>query len=176
MTDLGDRMVTDYLARLEREVADLPAPRRQELLADITEHIRDARAELDPETPEDVSAILTNLGDPAVVGEAAGAELGLPQSGLPGLGLSGSGLSGLGLPQPGPPGLGLPGLGLPEAGPQARAPEPPGRGLWPKLLIGAGVAMAAFVLLACAGAFFFQSSSGPAEQQMVTPVPATTTP
>ncbi|CAB65588.1 MULTISPECIES: HAAS signaling domain-containing protein [Streptomyces] len=53
--------VRDYLAAVEREASALPADRRQELLADLAEHIDVTRAERpDVATGE----ILAGLGTP----------------------------------------------------------------------------------------------------------------
>ena len=50
MTDQHDRMVGEYLDAVRRATVDLPPDRRDDLLADLSEHIATARAELDPET------------------------------------------------------------------------------------------------------------------------------
>lgn len=56
-------VVRQYLAAVEREAAALPAERRQELVADLAEHIEIALAER-PGSSED---ILRELGDPRVI-------------------------------------------------------------------------------------------------------------
>ncbi|MXG30489.1 HAAS signaling domain-containing protein, partial [Streptomyces sp. YIM 132580] len=53
-------LVREYLATVERESTALPAAARQELLADLSEHIEVARTE----RPGDVRAILHEVGDP----------------------------------------------------------------------------------------------------------------
>ncbi|MEU3600246.1 hypothetical protein ABZ714_16240 [Streptomyces sp. NPDC006798] len=65
--------VHDYLAAVEREGSALPADRRQELVADLAEHIEIARAER-PDTP--VGEILAELGDPRTIAATALAEAG----------------------------------------------------------------------------------------------------
>lgn len=76
MTDQHDRMVGEYLDAVRRATVDLPPDRRDDLLADLSEHIATARAELDPETEAGVRDILERLGDPASI--AAEARLGTP--------------------------------------------------------------------------------------------------
>ncbi|GHA91829.1 HAAS signaling domain-containing protein [Streptomyces termitum] len=65
--------VRDYLAAVEREVSTLPADRRQELLADLAEHIAVTRAEHPGATDGEV---LAELGDPRVIAATALAEAG----------------------------------------------------------------------------------------------------
>lgn len=77
--------VHDYLAAVEREGSALPADRRQELVADLAEHIEITRAER-PGTP--VGEILAELGDPRTIAatalaEAGGAATAGPGSGTP---------------------------------------------------------------------------------------------
>jgi hypothetical protein len=59
-----DRMVGAYLKRLNRELEGVARPRREQLVADIGEHIAAARAELGDPTPSDVSAMLDQIGRP----------------------------------------------------------------------------------------------------------------
>ncbi|MER5814105.1 HAAS signaling domain-containing protein [Streptomyces californicus] len=66
--------VRDYLAAVEREASALPAGRRQELVADLAEHIEVTRAE-QPATP--VGDILAGLGDPRTIAATALAEAGV---------------------------------------------------------------------------------------------------
>ncbi|MFK3732298.1 HAAS signaling domain-containing protein [Streptomyces sp. NPDC088090] len=65
--------VRDYLSAVEREVSTLPADRRQELLADLAEHIAVTRAEHPGATDREV---LAELGDPRVIAATALAEAG----------------------------------------------------------------------------------------------------
>ncbi|MFG2768093.1 HAAS signaling domain-containing protein [Streptomyces rubiginosohelvolus] len=65
-------LVRDYLATVERESTALPPAARQELLADLSEHIEVARAE----RPSDVRAILHEVGDPRTIASTALQELG----------------------------------------------------------------------------------------------------
>jgi uncharacterized membrane protein len=76
MTNQHDRMVGEYLDAVRRATVDLTPDRRDDLLADLSEHIATARAELDPETEAGVRNILDRLGDPVSI--AAEARLGAP--------------------------------------------------------------------------------------------------
>ncbi|MFE9016360.1 HAAS signaling domain-containing protein [Streptomyces cyaneofuscatus] len=68
----NNTLVREYLATVERESTALPAAARQELLADLSEHIEVARAE----RPGDVRAILREVGDPRTIASTALHELG----------------------------------------------------------------------------------------------------
>ncbi|MFE3074143.1 HAAS signaling domain-containing protein [Streptomyces sp. NPDC059247] len=65
--------VRAYLSAVERETSTLPADRRQELLADLAEHIEVSRAER-PDAP--VGEVLAGLGDPRTIAATALAEAG----------------------------------------------------------------------------------------------------
>ena len=71
MTTEVDALILRYLQDLERELYDLPANRRQELLDEVGEHIATARAGLDPETEAGVRTMLERLGDPADIAAEA---------------------------------------------------------------------------------------------------------
>jgi uncharacterized membrane protein len=64
-------IVEGYLARLEAELGSAPADRRRELLADVREHITEARATLEQETDADLLNILDRLGEPAELAREA---------------------------------------------------------------------------------------------------------
>jgi uncharacterized membrane protein len=66
-------LVRDYLTTVEREASALPADRRQELLADLTEHIEVTRAERPGAA---IGEILAELGDPRTIASTALAESG----------------------------------------------------------------------------------------------------
>ena len=71
MTQHHDRLVEEYLAAVASAGPDLPPHRRDDLLADLREHIASARADLTPETEAGMRTILARLGDPAsIVAEA----------------------------------------------------------------------------------------------------------
>ncbi|GAA1934252.1 hypothetical protein GCM10009837_70140 [Streptomyces durmitorensis] len=65
--------VRDYLSAVEREASALPADRRQELLADLAEHIEVTRAER-PDAP--IGEVLAALGDPRTIAATALTEAG----------------------------------------------------------------------------------------------------
>ena len=72
MSDSTDKLVDDYLDRLEQELANFPAARRRELVQEISGHIAEARAALDDETEADVRNLLDRIGDPADIAAEAG--------------------------------------------------------------------------------------------------------
>ncbi|MEU4063776.1 hypothetical protein AB0F25_15310 [Streptomyces wedmorensis] len=72
MTGTEHPLVTDYLTTIEREASFLPAGRREELLADLREHL--AVAVGDEPDPETVRAALERLGSPSAIVAAARAE------------------------------------------------------------------------------------------------------
>ncbi|MER7949004.1 hypothetical protein ABTY59_16610 [Streptomyces sp. NPDC096079] len=72
MTGTAHPLVSDYLATIEREASFLPAGRREELLADLREHL--AVAVGDEQDPETVRAALERLGSPSAIVAAARAE------------------------------------------------------------------------------------------------------
>jgi uncharacterized membrane protein len=78
----ADQIVSGYLARLENALADLPAPRRAELLDDVGSHIAQARSSLAEETDAALLNILDKLGDPADIAADARERLGT-RPGLP---------------------------------------------------------------------------------------------
>ncbi|MFI7005218.1 HAAS signaling domain-containing protein [Streptomyces sp. NPDC050145] len=65
--------IQDYLVSVEREAAGLPAERRQELIADLAEHIAVALAE----RPGTETEVLRELGDPRAIAATALAEAGV---------------------------------------------------------------------------------------------------
>ncbi len=60
-----------YLRRLRTELRGLPKDRRQEILAQVNEHIAAHRPEAGTEGEQDMAAILKRLGDPAEIGADA---------------------------------------------------------------------------------------------------------
>ncbi|MFE8977939.1 hypothetical protein ACFYM7_31675 [Streptomyces cyaneofuscatus] len=79
--------VRDYLSAVEREASALPADRRQELLADLSEHIEVTRAE----RPDAViGEILAELGDPRTIAATALADSGTGPAASPAWGGSGA--------------------------------------------------------------------------------------
>lgn len=67
MKNLADP-VRSYLSTVEREASALPADRRQELLADLAEHIEVTRAERPDAT---IDEVLAELGDPRTIAATA---------------------------------------------------------------------------------------------------------
>jgi uncharacterized membrane protein len=66
-----DFLVNDYLRAVEQALDGVPANRRAELLAGLSDHITAKRAELGPEASEvEVRSVLDLLGDPADVAAA----------------------------------------------------------------------------------------------------------
>lgn len=78
MTTSSDELVRDYLDRLGRSAAALPAADREELLEQITGHISSARADAvaagEGDSPEVVRGVLDRLGPPEEVAAAATGE------------------------------------------------------------------------------------------------------
>ncbi|MFE0379321.1 hypothetical protein ACFW1M_27955 [Streptomyces inhibens] len=72
--------IRDYLSAVEREACALPADRRQELLADLAEHIEVTRAER-PDAA--IGEVLTELGDPRTIAATALSEAGNGAAGAP---------------------------------------------------------------------------------------------
>jgi len=58
------RQVGEYLRRLQRSMGDVPAERREEILAEIEEHIAELLAENPAETDADVRNVLERVGHP----------------------------------------------------------------------------------------------------------------
>ncbi|MFE6157801.1 hypothetical protein ACFQ7F_02640 [Streptomyces sp. NPDC056486] len=70
--------IRDYLYAVEREASALSADHRQELLADLAEHIEVTRAERPDAT---IGEILAELGDPRTIAATALAEAGTGAAG-----------------------------------------------------------------------------------------------
>jgi hypothetical protein len=69
--DRLDRLVEDYLGAVSYACVDLPPEQRDELVADLREHIAAARAVLYQPTEAAVRTILDRLGEPAAIAEEA---------------------------------------------------------------------------------------------------------
>jgi hypothetical protein len=72
-TSEADKLVQRYLARLDAALQGIDASRREEILADVREHIEQGRDELDTDDAVDVRALLNRVGDPAAIAAEAGA-------------------------------------------------------------------------------------------------------
>jgi uncharacterized membrane protein len=73
-----DRLVEDYLGAVSYACADLPRGRRDDLIADLREHIAAAREVLYQPTEAAIRTILERLGEPSAIAEEA--RLGEPLS------------------------------------------------------------------------------------------------
>jgi uncharacterized membrane protein len=72
MTRTRPRAVGEYLRQLERSLKDLPTDRRNEIVAEIEEHIDGRLAELGEEPGEaGIRNVLERLGDPADIADEA---------------------------------------------------------------------------------------------------------
>ena len=67
MTSDADRLVDEYLNRLNGELGDLPRARRRELTNEIADHIAEARSQLEVESEAEIRNVLDRLGDPAEI-------------------------------------------------------------------------------------------------------------
>jgi hypothetical protein len=70
-----NRIVEEYLDRLEVACRTMPGGKRRELVAEISQHIRDARERDQPETEETLREILLRTGRPEDIATASGASL-----------------------------------------------------------------------------------------------------
>jgi hypothetical protein len=69
----ADQLVRRYLAQLDAALQGVDASRRQEILAEVHEHIEEGRTGLDPDDGASVRTLLSRVGDPAVIAAEAGA-------------------------------------------------------------------------------------------------------
>jgi HAAS domain-containing protein len=67
MTNIEHPLAATYLEAVAREAATLAPDRRNELIADLTEHIEVAFAERPARTEAEVKAVLDRLGDPRTI-------------------------------------------------------------------------------------------------------------
>ncbi len=73
----ADRLVEEYLARLESELAGMPRGGRREVIDGIEAHIQESLADLGPDDEAGVRNVLERLGDPAEIAAEAGERFGL---------------------------------------------------------------------------------------------------
>jgi uncharacterized membrane protein len=71
MSTNADKLVDDYLKRLNAELRGLPRARRRELVEEISEHIAAARAEFDREDEARIRTLLDQLGEPGDIAAEA---------------------------------------------------------------------------------------------------------
>jgi HAAS domain-containing protein len=69
----ADKLVRRYLEQLDAALQGVDASRREEILADVHEHIEQGRDGLDTDDAADVQNLLARVGDPAVIAAEAGA-------------------------------------------------------------------------------------------------------
>ena len=69
----ADKLVRRYLEQLDAALQGTDASRREEILADVHEHIEQGRDRLDTDGAADVRNLLARVGDPAVIAAEAGA-------------------------------------------------------------------------------------------------------
>jgi hypothetical protein len=69
----ADKLVQRYLAQLDAALQGVDASRREEILADVHEHIEQGRDGLGTDDTADVRTLLDRVGDPAVIAAEAGA-------------------------------------------------------------------------------------------------------
>lgn len=67
----SNKIISDYLQRVELELEGVPTARQHELLTDLREHIEAERASLREESAADVLRIINRLGDPSRIAAAA---------------------------------------------------------------------------------------------------------
>jgi uncharacterized membrane protein len=72
MKSTTDKLVEEYLERLNRELAGFPRARRRELVDEISGHIAEARAHLETENEAEIRTLLDRLGDPTDIAAEAG--------------------------------------------------------------------------------------------------------
>lgn len=73
MSTSPDRLVEEYLDRLEHELSDFPSARRRELVQEISDHIAEARAGVPNQSEAEIRNLLDRTGDPAdIAAEARG--------------------------------------------------------------------------------------------------------
>ncbi len=77
MNGTRHREVGEYLRRLQRSMGDLPAQRRDEILAEIEEHISEDLAERPAATDADVRNVLERVGDPGDIAAEARERFGI---------------------------------------------------------------------------------------------------
>lgn len=71
MSYVPEPEIQDYLDRLAGAAQDLPQARRDDLVGEIEQHIRQAVAEKPPATRDEMLALLAQVGDPAEIAAAA---------------------------------------------------------------------------------------------------------
>jgi uncharacterized membrane protein len=78
MTPTTHPAVQDWLRAVDRALGDLPRARREELVAELREHVDAALAEVADPTEADVRTVLDRLGSPADIAAEAADRFGAP--------------------------------------------------------------------------------------------------
>ena len=68
-----DQIIADYLHRLDVALSRLPESRRRQLVTEIDEHIKEARAELSDQSEASIRELLDRVGQPDDIAAEAGA-------------------------------------------------------------------------------------------------------
>jgi hypothetical protein len=71
--DEADKLVRRYLTQLDTALQGVETSRRQEILAEVHEHIEEQRTGLDPDDTASVRTLLDKVGEPAAIAAEAGA-------------------------------------------------------------------------------------------------------
>nr|MBA3430369.1 hypothetical protein [Actinomycetota bacterium] len=66
-----EKLIDGYLKDLERELRGFPRNRQLELLAEVRDHIAQARTTLSSESDAEVKTMLERIGDPADIAAEA---------------------------------------------------------------------------------------------------------
>jgi hypothetical protein len=69
----ADKLVQRYLAQLDRALQGVDTTRREEIVAEVREHIEEGRTGLDPDDAASVRTLLDRVGHPAAIAAEAGA-------------------------------------------------------------------------------------------------------
>jgi hypothetical protein len=69
----ADQLIRRYLTQLDEALQGVGASRREEILANVREHIDEGRAGLDPDDAATVRTLLNRVGDLAAIAAEAGA-------------------------------------------------------------------------------------------------------
>jgi len=70
--------VDEYLRDLDRALAPLPRDRRREIVDEVSEHIAEGRAELEPDDEAGLRTLLDRLGEPEQIAAEARDRYGVP--------------------------------------------------------------------------------------------------
>jgi hypothetical protein len=68
----ADKLVRRYLAQLDAALQGIDASRKEEILAEVHEHIEEGRTELDHDDAASVRTLLYRVGDPVAIAAEAG--------------------------------------------------------------------------------------------------------